>query len=77
VRDVQSAAVDAVRPGVSKGHIDAVARDKIAAAALSDFLHLTGHHAGFRYPDPGFAIAPGMSAKLEPGMVITIDREYM
>ena len=68
VREAQSAAIDAIRPGVSAGHIDAVARDKIAAASLSDFFpHLTGHHVGFRYHDPGFPIAPGVSAKLEPG----------
>ncbi|MGB5152845.1 MAG: Xaa-Pro peptidase family protein [Candidatus Sulfotelmatobacter sp.] len=74
VREAQSAAIDAIRPGVSAGHIDAVARDKIAAASLSDFFpHLTGHHVGFRYHDPGFPIAPGVSAKLEPGMVITIE----
>ncbi|MGA8236756.1 MAG: Xaa-Pro peptidase family protein [Candidatus Sulfotelmatobacter sp.] len=74
VREAQSAAIDAIRPGVSAGHIDAVARDRIAAEGLSDFFpHLTGHHVGFRYHDPGFVIAPGMSAKLEPGMVITIE----
>jgi len=74
VRDAQSAAVDAVRPGVSASHVDAVARDKIAAAALSHlFPHHTGHHVGFRYHDPGFLIAPGVGAQLEPGMVITIE----
>ena len=54
-------------------HEDAVARDKMATAGLSYFFpHLSGHHVGFRYHDPGFPIAPGVSAKLEPGMVITI-----
>ena len=74
VRDAQQAAVDGVRPGVSAGHIDALARDKIAAQGLSSFFtHHTGHHVGFRYHDPGFGILPGESAKLEPGMVITIE----
>jgi len=74
VRDAQQAAVDAIRPGVSAGYIDAFARDKIAAKGFSAFFpHHTGHHVGFRYHDPGFLIAPGVSAKLAPGMVITIE----
>ena len=74
VRDAQQAAVDGVRPGVSAAGIDALARDKIAARGLSSFFtHHTGHHVGFRYHDPGFLILPGESAKLEPGMVITIE----
>jgi Xaa-Pro aminopeptidase len=74
VTEAQQAAVDAVRPGVSAGHIDALARDKIAAQGLSSyFTHHTGHHVGFRYHDPGFLILPGESAVLEPGMVITIE----
>ena len=60
--------------GVSAAHIDALARDKIAAQGLCSFFpHHTGHHVGFRYHDPGFLIAPGVNAKLEPGMVITIE----
>jgi Xaa-Pro aminopeptidase len=74
VRTAQQAAVDGVRPGVSAGHIDALARDLIAAHGLSSFFtHHTGHHVGFRYHDPGFVILPGEPAILEPGMVITIE----
>ncbi|HMD17527.1 MAG TPA: Xaa-Pro peptidase family protein [Terriglobales bacterium] len=74
VRDAQQAAIDGVRPGVSCAHIDELARNKIAAQGLSAFFtHHTGHHVGFRYHDPGFIIAPGESATLEPGMVITIE----
>jgi Xaa-Pro dipeptidase len=70
----QQAAIDGVRAGVSAGYIDALARDKIATQGLSSFFpHHTGHHVGFRYHDPGFLIAPGVSAKLEPGMIITIE----
>ena len=70
----QKAAIDGVHAGVSAGHIDALARDKIAAQGLSSFFpHHTGHHVGFRYHDPGFLIAPGVNAKLEPGMIITIE----
>jgi len=74
VRDAQQAAVDAVRPGVAAGYIDALARDKITAQGLATFFtHHTGHHVGFRYHDPGFLILPGESSKLEPGMVITLE----
>ncbi|MGB8581626.1 MAG: Xaa-Pro peptidase family protein [Candidatus Sulfotelmatobacter sp.] len=70
----QQAAIDGVRAGVSAGDVDALARDKIAAQGLSSFFpHHTGHHVGFRYHDPGFLIAPGVSAKFEPGMTITIE----
>jgi len=73
-KDAQQAAVDGVRPGVTAGHIDSLARDKIAAQGLSSFFtHHTGHHVGFRYHDPGFLILPGEPTKLEPGMVITIE----
>jgi Xaa-Pro dipeptidase len=72
--EAQQTAVDGIRPGVSAGSIDALARDKIAAQGLSSFFpHHTGHHTGFRYHDPGFLILPGESAELEPGMVITIE----
>jgi Xaa-Pro dipeptidase len=74
VKDAQQTAIDALSPGVSAGHIDALARDKIAAEGLSSFFtHHTGHHVGFRYHDPGFLILPGESATLEPSMVITIE----
>jgi Xaa-Pro dipeptidase len=72
--DAQQAAIDGVRAGVSAGQVDALARDKIAAQGLSSFFaHHTGHHVGFRYHDPGFLIAPGINAKLEPGMIVTIE----
>ncbi len=74
VTKAQQAAVDGIRPGVTANHIDALARDIIAAQGLSSFFtHHTGHHVGFRYHDPGFLILPGESSKLEPGMVLTIE----
>jgi Xaa-Pro aminopeptidase len=70
----QEAAINAVGPGVSAGRIDAAARDSIAGRGFAEFFtHLTGHHVGFRYHDPGFAIVPGEAAQLEPGMIITIE----
>jgi Xaa-Pro dipeptidase len=74
VREAQQAAIDVIAPGVPAGVVDSAARDKIAAHGLSSFFtHHTGHHVGFRYHDPGFGILPGESAKLEPGMVITVE----
>jgi Xaa-Pro dipeptidase len=74
IEDAQQAAIEGIRPGASAGEVDAIARNKIADEGLSDFFtHHTGHHVGFRYHDPGFLIAPGVDAKLEPGMVITIE----
>jgi Xaa-Pro dipeptidase len=74
VQSAQTSAIDAIRPGVSAAEIDGIARGKIADAGFSQFFtHHTGHHVGFRYHDPGFLIAPGVSSTLEPGMVITIE----
>jgi Xaa-Pro dipeptidase len=73
-REAQQAALDGVRPGIAAGEIDALARNKISAKGFASFFtHHTGHHVGFRYHDPGFLISPGESAKLEPGMVLTIE----
>jgi Xaa-Pro dipeptidase len=74
VTEAQQAALDEVRPGMTAGHIDAAARDRIASQGFAAFFtHWTGHHVGFRYHDPGFGIVPGESAKLEHGMVVTIE----
>jgi Xaa-Pro dipeptidase len=74
VKDAQRSSIDGVRPGISAAEIDALARKTLAARGLSSFFtHHTGHHVGFRYHDPGFLLAPDVNAKLEPGMVITIE----
>lgn len=41
VRDAQLAALDAIRPGVSAGYIDALARDKLEAKGLSSSSRIT------------------------------------
>jgi Xaa-Pro aminopeptidase len=72
--EAQQAAVEAIAPGVSAGHIDALARDKISAQGFASYFpHHTGHHVGFRYHDPGFLIFPGETALLEAGMIVTIE----
>jgi Xaa-Pro dipeptidase len=74
VTEAQRAALDEVRPGITAGDIDRAARDRIASQGFAAFFtHWTGHHVGFRYHDPGFGIVPGESAKLERGMVVTIE----
>jgi Xaa-Pro dipeptidase len=74
VRDAQRAAVNGVKPGVSAGEVDSLARNKIASHGLGAFFtHHTGHHVGFRYHDPGFLIAPGVPNKFEAGMILTIE----
>jgi Xaa-Pro dipeptidase len=74
VREAQKTAIAAVRPGVPAGEVDRAAREVVAQRGYSRyFQHATGHHVGFRYHDPGFAIAPNVEAELEPGMIITIE----
>jgi Xaa-Pro dipeptidase len=74
VREAQHASLAGIRPGALAGDIDTLARDKIAAKGFASFFtHHTGHHVGFRYHDPGFLLFPGESAKLESGMVLTVE----
>jgi Xaa-Pro dipeptidase len=73
-RKAQEAAKAAVRPGATAGEIDAIARGAIAQQGhAAHFTHATGHHVGFRYHDPGFALVPGAPEKLQAGMIVTIE----
>ncbi len=67
------AAIDAVRPGVTTGQVDAAAREVIEAAGFgADFFHRVGHGLGLEvHEDP--SLDPGSSTVLEPGMVFTIE----
>ena len=74
VAEAQQASLRLVVPGVSAHDIDAAARSVLERLGFAaDFTHWTGHHVGFRYHDPGFAIAPGSHQTLQPGMVFTIE----
>ena len=74
VSRAQHLAIDFAKPGVMAHEVDAIARESLRCAGFADYFnHATGHHVGFRYHDPGFAIAPGSSEILESGMVITIE----
>jgi len=73
VLEAQSAAIAAVRPGVTAGEIDDAARSTLAKYKLDQFfVHSTGHGLGLEvHEDP--RIARGQKARLEPGTVITIE----
>jgi D-alanyl-D-alanine dipeptidase len=72
----QRVAVQAVRPGVTAGQIDAVARDVLADAGLADyFVHRTGHGIGLSLHEEPYIVAgndlplaPGMAFSVEPGV---------
>jgi Xaa-Pro aminopeptidase len=72
----QQAAVEAVRPGVSAEHIDAVARAVITEAGLGEyFIHRTGHGIGIEeHEDPyvvagnATPLAVGHAFSVEPGI---------
>ena len=74
----QAAATAAVRPGVPCEAIDAVARDRIAAAGYGEaFIHRTGHGIGLDgHEDPYIVagnaepLAAGMAFSIEPGIYL-------
>lgn len=73
VLESQQAAVDAVRPGVSVGEVDAAARNVLKKAKLDKyFTHSTGHGVGLEIHEIP-RVASGQSEILRPGMVITIE----
>ena len=69
----QRAACDAVRPGVTAEHVDAVARDAITAAGYGEFfVHRTGHGIGLEEHEEPYIVA-GNSEPLAPGMAFSIE----
>src|SRR5580692_3503613 len=73
VREAQEAAIAAVRPGVSVGDVDAVARKVLRKAGLGRyFTHSTGHGVGLEIHEIP-RVAAGQKEILQPGMVITIE----
>lgn len=69
----QQAAVAAVRPGISGGDLDAVARDMIRGAGYGEaFGHGLGHGVGLNIHE-GPGLRPGVEQLLEPGMAITVE----
>jgi Xaa-Pro aminopeptidase len=65
--------VDAVRPGVTTGEIDAACRTVIDDAGWGDaFLHATGHGVGLDIHEAPRVGAKG-DATLAPGFVVTVE----
>ena len=73
VFEAQQAAVDAVTAGVSCGDVDEAARSVLRRAGMADaFSHSTGHGVGLEIHESP-RIGAGQTARLQPGMVITIE----
>jgi Xaa-Pro aminopeptidase len=73
VLEAQLAAIAAVRPGVTAGHVDRVARRVLKAKGLDRaFVHSTGHGLGLEIHEPP-RLGKKEKTRLEPGMAITIE----
>ena len=73
VLEAQTAAVAAVKSGVSCGAVDAAARQVLAGYHLDKlFVHSTGHGLGLEVHEAP-RVARGQEKLLEPGNVITIE----
>lgn len=78
VREAQSRAVAAVRPGVAAQQVDSAAREVIAAAGYGEyFTHRTGHGIGLEVHEDPYIVAgnaepvsPGMAFSVEPGIYL-------
>ncbi len=73
VLEAQEAAVAAVTSGASCGEVDEAARGVLRREGLAEaFSHSTGHGVGLEIHEPP-RVGSGQSARLLPGMVITIE----
>lgn len=73
VREAQQAAINAVRPGIAVGEVDAAARKSLQDAGLGKyFTHSTGHGVGLEIHESP-RVAARQREVLQPGMVITIE----
>ena len=73
VKESQQAAIEAVRPGIAVGEVDAAARKVLRKAGLGRyFTHSTGHGVGLEIHEAP-RVAQGQKEILQPGMVITIE----
>ena len=73
LREAQAAATREVRPDVPAEHIDAVAREIIAAAGYGHaFIHRTGHGIGLEEHEDPYLVA-GNATPLRAGMAFSIE----
>jgi Xaa-Pro aminopeptidase len=73
VRRAQTAAIEAIEPGVTAGDVDAAARNVIETAGYGErFIHRTGHGVGLDiHEEP--TIVDGSDRLLEPNMVFSVE----
>jgi Xaa-Pro aminopeptidase len=73
VLQAQRRAIEAVRPGITGGEVDTVAREVIAQAGFGKhFGHGLGHGIGLEIHE-GPRVSQNSKTELKPGMVITIE----
>jgi Xaa-Pro aminopeptidase len=73
VRDAQSMAIEAIKPGITTQAVDKIARDHIAAKGFGDrFGHGLGHGVGLATHEKPY-LSPIRPANLEVGMVTTVE----
>ncbi len=73
VHDAQTKAIDAVRPGVTVGSIDAAARGLLEEKGLGEhFTHRTGHGLGLEVHEAPY-IVPRGNEVVEASMVFTVE----
>ena len=73
VLEAQQAALAAVRPGITAGHIDQAARRVLKAEKLDKlFVHSTGHGLGLEIHEPP-RLGKKEKTRLQIGMTITIE----
>ena len=73
VLEAQETAVEAVASGISCAEVDEAARGVLRREGLAEaFSHSTGHGVGLEIHEPP-RISAGQTARLLPGMVVTIE----
>lgn len=73
VAAAQEAAVRAIRPGITAGAVDAVARGHLESAGLGGyFVHRTGHGLGLDVHEEPYIVA-GSDLPLREGMVFSVE----
>jgi Xaa-Pro aminopeptidase len=73
VKQAQQAAIEAVKPGIAVGEVDAAARKSLQKAGLGRyFTHSTGHGVGLEIHESP-RVANGQREILQAGMVITLE----
>ncbi len=73
VRDAQEKAIAAVRPGISGGDVDSIAREYISSRGYGQYFgHGLGHGLGLDVHD-GRILGRRSEIVLEPGMAVTVE----